>query len=301
MRSYRQQKALCRRLSASDKGEVVLRKALYIVLFALCLSACSVSNDNGVKTTTTAASASKAETSVTTAAEDSVDTAFGVGDTWEVEGQWKLTVTDVWETEERDKASQKQPAAVYIVSCEYENLGYEDSSANAGGLVFKLDEGVVDSEKYMGYPYTATIVDYPQQTPVGAKCKAQYCIGVDNAGDFQLNITKTDGSGKVQTAVFEISTQGIKKVKAETEETETTETTAASPEDTDWTRDKFMSFPVCYTDKNVYSEPDKDSKQLGFVTKGEKVNCIGRTGDKKWLVIEWQDEIGFIGASDVHE
>ena len=41
---------------------------------------------------------------------------YKIGETWVVEGQWKLTVDSVEETQDRNEYSDKQPAAVYIVT-----------------------------------------------------------------------------------------------------------------------------------------------------------------------------------------
>lgn len=54
----------------------------------------------------------------------------------------------------------------------------------------------------MGYSYPNDVVYYPEETPVGAKCKGQVCIGVDNPGVFKINVEKWDGNGEQQKATF---------------------------------------------------------------------------------------------------
>jgi|GEM_PF-1437367 prophage lp2 protein 7 len=144
---------------------------------------------------------------ITTPVVDSEDhpekTEFKIGETWTVEGQWELTVTDISETSDRNEFSDKSPAAVYIVSFTYKNLGYTDANGIMDGLYLVLDDSVVDSEDFMGYSYPGDITDYPQETPVGASCKGQVCIGVDNAGlPIKLNVSQYDGDEIYRTAAF---------------------------------------------------------------------------------------------------
>lgn len=131
------------------------------------------------------------------------NTVFHKGETWTVEGQWELTVTDIAETEDRNEFSDKNPAAVYIVSFVYKNVGYVDSDGVMNGLYFVMDDSIVDSAGFMGYSYPGDVTDYPQETPVGASCKGQVCIGVDNAGlPITLNVELYDGNEVYRTATF---------------------------------------------------------------------------------------------------
>ena len=127
---------------------------------------------------------------------------YKIGETYVVEGQWKITVNSITATDDRNEYSDKNPAAVYLVTYTYENLGYDDDIMN--GLYISLDDGIVDSAGKMGYSYPGDISMYPQETPVGASCQAQACIGVDNAGSFKINFYNYDGNGQKQSAVFEI-------------------------------------------------------------------------------------------------
>lgn len=127
---------------------------------------------------------------------------YKIGESYVVEGQWKITVDSVEVTNDRNEYSDKNPAAVYLVTYTYENLGYDDDIMN--GLYISLDDGIVDSTGKMGYSYPGDISMYPQETPVGASCQAQACIGVDNAGSFKINFYNYDSNGQKQSAVFEI-------------------------------------------------------------------------------------------------
>ena len=128
---------------------------------------------------------------------------YAIGETWVVNGQWKLTVKSVEATDSRNEYADTDPAAVYIVTYEYENIGYEADGWN--GLFLSLEDGIVDNAGKMGYSYPGDITMYAQETPVGATCEAQACIGVDNAGSFKINFSNYDGTGTEQKAIFDIS------------------------------------------------------------------------------------------------
>ena len=55
----------------------------------------------------------------------------------------EITVDSVETTDDRNEYSDKNPAAVYLVTYTYENLGYDDDIMN--GLYISLDDGIVDS------------------------------------------------------------------------------------------------------------------------------------------------------------
>lgn len=58
------------------------------------------------------------------------------------------------------------------------------------GLFFDLENSIVNVNGIMGYSYPGDITNYPQETPVGASCNAQVCIGVDNPGSFIINVVQ---------------------------------------------------------------------------------------------------------------
>lgn len=128
---------------------------------------------------------------------------YKIGETWTVPGQWTLTVDSVEEVSERNEYADQEPAAVYVVTYTYENLGYEAEGWN--GLFISMEDGIMDSTGKMGYSYPGDITMYPQETPVGGKCEAQACIGVDNAGDFKIHFSTYDGTGTEQKAVFSLT------------------------------------------------------------------------------------------------
>ena len=130
---------------------------------------------------------------------------FAIGETWTVDGQWSLTVTAVSLTDERNEFAETNPAAVYMVNYTYTNIGYQDPSGVMDGLFFGMDDAIVDSAGTMGYSYPGDVAKNPQETPVGATCNAQACIGVDHAGTFKITVNQYDGNGVEQTATFVVA------------------------------------------------------------------------------------------------
>lgn len=130
-----------------------------------------------------------------------------VGETWTVEGQWRLTINSVERTSKRNEFWDKNPQDVVYVTYTYENLGYEDDDGLMDGLYMNLEFGqIVDCQGEMGESYPNSVEKYPQQTPVGAKCvNAQVCIGLNNKGDsFKINFSQYDGTGKNHKVVFDL-------------------------------------------------------------------------------------------------
>lgn len=114
-----------------------------------------------------------------------------VGETWTVDGLWKVTINSVTETEERytgiSYGGKKNPETVYIVDYTYENLGYKDDSSR--GLCIRLAgycSQIVDSDNEMGYEYDLPTITSPDYVPVGARMTAQVAIGVNHKGMFSI-------------------------------------------------------------------------------------------------------------------
>ena len=90
------------------------------------------------------------------------------------------------ETKDRNEYSDKNPAAVYVVTYTYENIGYVDEDGIMDGMYVSIEDGIVDSTGKMGYSYPGDVTKYVQSVPVGAFCEAQACIGVDTPGSFRM-------------------------------------------------------------------------------------------------------------------
>jgi hypothetical protein len=143
-------------------------------------------------------------TSTTTSSTNQEIPTIKIGETWTVDGQWKLTITNVEKTSDRNEYDDHNPAEVLYVTYTYENLGYTDSSGIMEGLYIDLTSSqIVDGAGEMGYSYSAINVEYPDQVPVGAKKTAKVCIGLNNASEtVTLNYSTYDGNSNKQSAKF---------------------------------------------------------------------------------------------------
>lgn len=157
-------------------------------------------NDTNKKEDKSAKSEQESETKDKQDSESSKkeDGTYKIGETWTVDGQWSLTVNSVEETPYRNEFSESNPAAVYIITYTYTNLG------RSGGLFMSMDNTIVDNSEKMGYSYPGEINLYAKETPAGATCQAQCCIGVDNPGSFEIYMDEYDDNGEEQKAIFSI-------------------------------------------------------------------------------------------------
>ena len=160
-------------------------------------------NTNSTGTITSNNNSNASSESTASEEKSSEEQVLHVGDTWTVEGQWKLTIDSVKTTDDRNQFSDIDPAQVVIITYSYENLGYEGSFTD--GLYFSLsqnlDASIIDATGEMAVNYPGDTSKYAQETPVGAKCTgAQECIGLMNASDtITMTIKKYDGNGKSQS------------------------------------------------------------------------------------------------------
>lgn len=174
-----------------------------LIVFSLALSFCACGTDTSTGSQTDRANS---KTDAVLSAQD-VKKEYAIGETWTVDGQWSLTVNAVTATADRNEFDDKDPAAVYVIDYTYTNIGYEDENGLMDGLFFSMDDSIVDSAGVMGYSYPGDTSKYPQETPVGATCIAQSCIGVDNAGSFKIIVSKYDGNGTEQEAAFTLNVE----------------------------------------------------------------------------------------------
>ena len=68
---------------------------------------------------------------------------YGLNDEWVVEGQWKLKITSVTPTAERNQFSEDKPAQVVVINYTYENLGYTIDAQD----LFLTPSNVIDEGK----------------------------------------------------------------------------------------------------------------------------------------------------------
>ena len=100
--------------------------------------------------------------STTTKNQNSTDKVYGLNEEWIVDGQWKLKITDVKTTPDRNKYSKAQVAQVVLIKYTYENLGYKDEYQD----LFLMPRTVVDGAKKVSEIYPVRSSKYPEPTPV---------------------------------------------------------------------------------------------------------------------------------------
>lgn len=128
---------------------------------------------------------------------------YGLGDTWKVDGQWELTFDKVTVTEERNNYSGKNPKQVLVVDYTYKNIGYENDILDGLRFSFFVDSQIVDSTGLVGYDYSLEGLNSPKYAPVGASCKAQDSLGLDNkSSEVKIIMSKYDGNEVKRSATF---------------------------------------------------------------------------------------------------
>ena len=129
---------------------------------------------------------------------------YELGQTWTVPGQWRMTINSVTEMSERNPYTNTNPEAVYLVDYTYENIGY--TSSHFDGLFMSLGlYRYIDSQGYAGYTYPNSKAYYPEELPIGAKCRAQECIGVNHRGNFKIYVDEYAGNSYTKySAIFNV-------------------------------------------------------------------------------------------------
>ncbi len=178
---------------------------------------------------------------------------YTIGETWTVDGQWSLTITGVTETAERNEYADEKPAAVYIVDYEYTNIGYEDEDGIANGIFFDMEDTIIDSNGVMGYSYPGDVARNPNEAPIGSTCKAQACIGVDNAGDFRITESHYDSDGDEHSATFLIEVGGSSADEKSDSAAQPTETTTTTTAEATTTKPVTTLAPYDIYDDTVYA------------------------------------------------
>lgn len=127
---------------------------------------------------------------------------YGLNEEWVVDGQWKVKVTGVTVTTQRNQFSDTNPAEVVVVNYTYENLGYTDDIQD----LFLTPKTVIDGAKKVVSTYPVNLPKTPKATPVGAVCEAQEAFGLTVASDkIQINFEKFGSNDKVKhKATFEV-------------------------------------------------------------------------------------------------
>ena len=161
--------------------------------------------ENKAKTadkTTTENNATTKNNATTTKNQNSTDKVYGLNEEWIVDGQWKLKITEVKTTPDRNKYSKAQVAQVVIIKYTYENLGYKDEYQD----LFLIPRTVVDSAKKISEIYPVRSSKYPEPTPVGAISESTVGYGLSMESDkIKVYFEQFDHNAKkMQKATFEV-------------------------------------------------------------------------------------------------
>lgn len=132
---------------------------------------------------------------------DSEEQEFKIGETWEVDNLFSVTVNSVVESDYRNQFDESNPGAVYIITYTYENIGMDEE------LYISMEDKIVDSAGKMGTSYPGDYDLTPQYVPVGAYCEAQACIAVENPGTFKDYVSLYDSQGNLHSAIFNLDIQ----------------------------------------------------------------------------------------------
>lgn len=183
-----------------------MKKLLLLIMLTLTLTACGGSDTPATEAQTEAVEVTETKTEAETEVETEAMTeaqkeTYGLNETWTVDGQWELTVTNVEKTDYRNEFNESDPAMVTYIYYTYTNLGYE----NEYGDLFLMIDKAMDGQGKMGQSYPGDITLYNQETPVGGTIDVQDCFGFDNDTDtITIFFNFYDGNGQNQKATFEI-------------------------------------------------------------------------------------------------
>ena len=136
----------------------------------------------------------------TTKNQNSTDKVYRLNEEWIVDGQWKLKITEVKTTPDRNKYSKSQ---VVIIKYTYENLWYKDEYQD----LFLIPRTVVDSAKKVSEIYTVSSSKYPEPTPVGTISESTVGYGLSmESNKIKVYFEQFDHNAKkMQKATFEVS------------------------------------------------------------------------------------------------
>lgn len=129
---------------------------------------------------------------------------YGIGDTitYSEDGKelYTLTINSVTSTSERNEFWEEEVAQVIIIDYTYENIGSDEDV-----YISSFDFTVIDSDGNVCDTYPASINDYPQDVPTGAKCTAQEAYGLKSeSSSIKLRFQPMFSSTKVN---FELTVE----------------------------------------------------------------------------------------------
>ncbi len=160
-------------------------KKVLIVFLALTMcfvfAACGDTSDNPSESNSNDTAIQDQPADTESSAEK--NTVYGIGDTWEEDGLFSITINSVTPTDERNEFYDgEEPAEVVIVDYTYKNIGWESDIMD---FFVSLDSTakLMDSEGNMLQTYpVGSLSKYSQETPVGGTCDSEEAVGLKVAG-----------------------------------------------------------------------------------------------------------------------
>jgi hypothetical protein len=108
---------------------------------------------------------------------------------------YSFKINKITAMSERNEYSEKTPAQVILIDYTYTNISNPEAVYLFDGY-FKI----IDSKGKIGYSYPNSIVNYPQEIPVGVTCDAQMIFGLDNVSDIVTLNFHQDMFGNITTS-----------------------------------------------------------------------------------------------------
>lgn len=142
-----------------------------LLCFAVSISACE----------SDAVQSNEQTANNTSSAEEKVNS-YKIGDEITLtnnNGEYKLIITGVEETSERNQFAEKKPNRVIVISYSYENISLSDE-LYIGSANFKA----YDKENYLMDTYPAVLGEYPSSISVGRKAAAKMAYGLDSEENY---------------------------------------------------------------------------------------------------------------------
>ena len=129
-------------------------------------------------------------------------------------------------------------------------------------------------------------------TVIITACCLTACGSVTNP-EHDNTSTQSETTATTTTTTESSRHKGITKI------IEISEPEAETTSDEEWhRRDTYHS--TIGLDTYVYAEPSEDSEQIGELKSGDVVVDIGDANVDNWIVIEWNDGIGFVNNFHRH-
>lgn len=148
---------------------------------------------------------------------------FGLGETWTVDGNWELTITDVKLHKFCNSVTNKNEGYgnyVVLVYYTYKNIGYIDDIWGDGLYISYSDFDVYDSEGNSAHTYPCTHETSPKECIVGTKSSASAAFVLQSYdGTLMLSIDEYDADGNTRRAVFNIDTNTLEEPEKPTPDT----------------------------------------------------------------------------------